>query len=31
VILFPHMRPQSPKQEEAEQPTAEVVQPNTQG
>jgi lysyl-tRNA synthetase class 2 len=31
VILFPHMRPQSPKQEEAEQPTVEVVQPNTQG
>jgi lysyl-tRNA synthetase class 2 len=31
VILFPHMRPQSPKQEEAEQPTAEVAQPNTQG
>jgi lysyl-tRNA synthetase class 2 len=29
VILFPHMRPQSPKQEEAEQPTAGVAQPNT--
>lgn len=29
VILFPHMRPQSPKPEEAEQPPAGGAQPNT--